>query len=203
MDHRVIAISREYGSGGREIGEKVARKLSVSFYDKVLLQLAAERSGLTPEFMERSEERASSSFLFSLATATHAASSFFYQYNAPASDQAFFAQASVIRDIADREDCVIIGRSADHILREYPRCVKVFLYAPLEKRIQRAVEEYDVPQKEAADRIAKVDKGRANYYRHYSGETWGDTRTHDLCINTAMSGIDGAVDLICKMAEGI
>jgi len=200
MNHLVIAISREYGSGGRKIGERVAGTLGISYYDKVLLQLAAERSGLSPEFLEKSEEEASGSFLYHLSTAALGAN-FFYQYNMTVGDQAFLAQTAVIRELAQKESCVIVGRCAEDILRDHPRCLKVFLYAPIEQRIERLVGEYKIPESEAKDRIHRIDKGRANYYRYYTGEHWGEVRAHDLCINTAASGLDGAAELIVSMAK--
>lgn len=202
MEHLVIAISREYGSGGRRIGETVAKKLGISCYDKVLLQLTAQRSGLAPEFLEKSEEEASGSFLYHLSTAALGAN-FFYQYDAAIGDKAFFAQTAVIRELAEQESCVIIGRCGENILRERPRCLKVFLYAPEEARTRRLVAEYGITEKEARERIHRIDKGRANYYRYYTGEHWGRPHVHDLCINTATAGIDGAVDVIASMAARI
>jgi len=202
MKHLVIAISREYGSGGRRIGEAVSKKLGISYYDKVLLQLAAERSGLAPEFLEKSEEEASGSFLYHLSTAT-LGTNFFYQYDMGVGDKAFFAQTAIIQELADKESCVIIGRCGENILRERERCLKVFLYAPEEARIESLITEYSITEKEAHERIHRIDKGRSNYYRYYTGEHWGRPHAHDLCINTASAGIDGAVDLIVSMAKGM
>ena len=202
MKHLVIAISREYGSGGRKIGEQVAEKLGISYYDKVLLQLAAERSGLAPEFLEKSEEEAKGSFLYHLSTAA-LGTNFFYQYDAQVGDKAFFAQTAVIRELADQESCVIIGRCAENILRARPRCLKVFLYAPEVARIERLMGEYQITEKEAKERIHRIDKGRANYYRYYTGEHWGQIHGHDLCINTATAGLDGVAELIVSMAKGM
>ena len=203
MEYLTIAISREFGSGGKFIGEQVAEKLGISFYDKVLLQLAAERSGLSPEFLEKSEEQVVGSFLFSLSTAAHAASNFFYQYNVSMSDKAFFAQAAVIRELAEKESCVIVGRCAEHVLRDHKKCLKVFLFAPLDFRVKEVARDYNMTEHEAKERILRVDKGRSNYYRHYTGEAWGDVRGHDLCINTAAVGLDGAVSTILAMARAM
>jgi len=203
MGHLVIAISREFGSNGREIGELVAKRLGISYYDKVLLQLAAERSGLSPEFMERNEEQASSSFLFNLSTAAHSASNFFYQYDVPLGDKAFFAQAEVMRELAEREACVIVGRCADYVLRNHDRCLKIFLRAPLDHRVEQVARILDLTPDEAKARTLRMDKGRANYYRHYTGEPWGTAHNYDLTVNTALSGTRGAVDVICTMARAI
>ncbi|MCL2567988.1 MAG: cytidylate kinase-like family protein [Oscillospiraceae bacterium] len=202
MTHLVITISRQYGSGGREIGASVAERLSISCYDKTLLQLAAEQSGLSPEFIEKTEEQAASSFLFNLSAATVTGSgNFFYQYNVPVSDQAFFAQTSVIRGLAASESCVIVGRCANYILGTQARCLKVFLHAPLEARIARIAQSQGLSEKEAKDHIHRVDKGRANYYRHYTGGTWGETEAYDLCINTQTASPKGATAAILAMAE--
>ena len=203
MEHRIITISRQYGSGGRKVGEEIARKLGVSFYDKVLLQLAAEQSGLSPEFLEKSEEQVTSSFLFNLSSASVTSGGFFYQYDIPLGDKAFFAQTSVIKELATREDCVIVGRCADYVLSNHSRCLKVFLHAPLNWRVKWVAAEYNLPEKEAKDRIHRTDKGRANYYRHYTGGTWGDASAYDLCLNTAAAGIEGAVEAIVAMAKTI
>ena len=201
MNRMIIAISREFGSGGHVIGEAVAKRLSIAFYDKILLQLAAEKSGMCPKFIEQSEQKASSSFLFNLATAAHASSNFFYQHDLPVGDRAFFAQAEVVREIAAKESAVIIGRGADHVLRDNPDCLRIFLWAPLDFRLSRIMEIEGLPEREARAKIAKTDKARANYYRHYTGQTWGDVRTHDLCINVARGGIEGTVDLIYQLAK--
>jgi len=201
MKSIVIAISREFGSGGRLVGEKLAQSLGISYYDKLLLQMAAEKSGLSPEFIERTEEQASSSFLFNLNAASQTSASFFYQYNVPVNDKAFFAQAAVIKELADRESCVIVGRCADHILHNRKNCLKVFIYASRATRLSRLIQEYGIPEADAKDKLGKMDKGRANYYRHYTGENWGEVRAHDLSVNTDVSGIDGAVNVIRTMIE--
>ena len=203
MEHLIITISREFGSGGKFIGEQVAKKLGIPFYDKILLQLAAERSGLSSEFLEKNEEQVAGSFLFNLSTAAHAASNFFYQYNVSMSDKAFFAQASVIRELSEKESSVIVGRCAEHVLRAHKKCLKVFLYAPLDWRIGEVARDYNMSESDAKDRILRVDKGRSNYYRHYTGEVWGDVKNHDLCINTAVSGLEGAVDTVFTMARAM
>ena len=191
MQAFVITISRQYGSGGRAIGEAVANRLGISYYDKVLLQLAAERSGLSPEFMESTEERPTPSLLFNLSATTVTGSSFFYQYDIPVGDKAHFAQTAVIRELAAKESCVIVGRCADYVLTgHHDRCLRVFLHAPLETRIAQVAARRGLSEKEAKDRIHRIDKGRSNYYRHYTGTTWGDTSSYDLALNTAATGVE-------------
>jgi len=201
MNNRVITISRQFGSGGRLIGQKLAEEMDMGYYDKVLLALSAEKSGLSPDFIDRLEEQASSSFLFNLSTAGQASSNFFYQYDVPLNDKAFFAQAAVIKELAEKESCVIVGRCADHILRDRSNCLKVFIFAAKETRMKRLIDEYGMSEKEAKTKLEKLDKGRANYYKHYTGESWGQVENHDLCINTDVSGIEGAVTLIKAMMK--
>lgn len=201
MSSLIITISREYGSGGGLIGEKLAEALGISCYDKLLLQLAAAKSGLSPEFVERSEEQVTSSFLYNLSMISQSTTNFFYGYDVPLGDKVFFAQTAVIKELAERESCVIVGRCSDYILRSRENCLKVFIYAPKEDRVVRLMERYGVSEKEAKDKIHKFDRARANYYKNYTGEPWGSVKAHDLCINTAISGIEGAVKIIRSMVD--
>jgi len=201
MKNLVVAISRQFGSGGRLVGKKLAEEMGINYYDKVLLALSSEKSGLSPDFIDRLEEQASSSFLFNLSTSAQATPNFFYRYDVPVNDKAFFAQAAVIKELADKESCVIVGRCSDYILRQNKNCLKVFIYANREMRLQRLINEYGMNMNEAKDKLTKMDKGRANYYKHYTGEEWGDVQSFDMSINTDTAGIDGAVKVIRTMAE--
>lgn len=198
MSNLIITISREFACGGRIIGEKLAAALGIAFYDKTIIEMAAEKSGLSAEFIEQSEEKASNSFLFNLATTAHSSSSFVLQYDTPVNDKAFFAQASVIRELADRDSCVIVGRCADHILREQSNLVKLFIHGNMEDRIKNAIN-YGAPEHGVADRVKKFDKSRANYYKYYTGEPWGAVKNYDLAINSSFTGTDGAVAVIMTM----
>lgn len=200
MDKLIVTIGREFGSGGRQIGEQLAEELGINYYDKVILALASEKSGLSQEYIDRMEEQASSSFLFNLSMNAINTPDFFYQYDIPASDRAFFAQTAAIKELASKESCVIVGRCADYILRENNNCLKVFIRASKEERLKRLVDEYGIVEKEAKERLEKMDKGRANYYKHYTGERWGQADLYDLIINSDVSGIGGAVKIIKTMA---
>jgi len=202
MSNLVITISREFGSGGRLVGEKLAKELDIAYYDRSIIQMAAEKSGLSPHFIEKSEERISNSFLFNLASTTYTSFRTFTQYDTPVNDKTFFAQSSVIREIAEYESCVIVGRCADYILREHDNLVRVFIRSTPEARVKRAVEEYGMESGEAASKIKKIDKGRANYYKFYTGESWGDIKIFDLIINTAFTGVDGAVSTVLAAING-
>lgn len=194
----VISISREFGSGGRIIGKKLATKLGVPCFDRTIIQKTAEKSGLSPDFIARAEERARSRFHWTIAPLGMGSPAFATQ-NIPVSHQAFFAQAEVIRELADQGPCVIVGRCSDYVLDDRPDCVKVFIHADLESRVERSVHEYGIPEDNAATYIHQMDRGRANYYNYYTGHNWGDMRLYDLTINSTTTGIDGAVDLIVDM----
>ncbi len=208
MEKFVVTISREFGSGGAIIGEKLALKLGVPLYNRNIIEMAAEQSGLSPDFIDKAEERASNSFLYNLSSYLYSGSgsdldrtAFTTQYEMPVNDKAFFSQASVITDLAQKGNCVIVGRCSDYLLRDNPDCIKVFIYANVEDRRKMLINAYDVPPEEAERRLAKLDKGRAYYYKHYTGENWGQIRDHDLILNSSVTGLDGAVDVIIQFMK--
>lgn len=203
MDKIIITISREYASGGRLVGEKLAERLGITFYDRKLIELAAEKSGLSPTFIEKSEEQATPSFLYNLAASAHSSAGYLWEYHTPVSDKAFFAQSAVIRELAERESCVILGRCAGYILREEPGCINVFLHGSLDDRLERAVNVYGMESKGLADKLVKIDRGRTNYHRYHTGENWYDVRAYDLVIDTSASGIDGAAECIAALAGSL
>lgn len=186
----VITVSREYGSGGRIVAQKVAQKLMIPFYDKEIIEQVAKETGFAENFVRDSEERPGNSFLYSLCFSTQTLS--------PA-DQVFIAQAGVVRKLAQEGGCVIVGRCADFILRQRAHLLKVFVHAPMEERIKRAQEEYGQQEKHLESYIAKQDKRRASYYDYFTNVRWGGSQTHDLCVSTSL-GINTAVDLVCTAA---
>jgi cytidylate kinase len=196
----VISISREFGSGGRLIGKRLAAKLDIPCYDRTLIQKTAEKSGLSPDFIARAEERARSRFHLTIAPIGIGLPSYAHQ-GVPVSHQAFFAQADVIRELADQGSCVIVGRCSDYVLGERPECLKVFIHADMKSRVERCVSEYHIPTPRMEERIVQMDRGRANYYNYYTGHTWGDMRRYDLTVNSTTSGIDGAVELIAQLLQ--
>ena len=194
-----ITISREYGSGGRQIGENLARGLGINFYDKEILPMVAEKSGLSAGFVEKSDENIPGSFLFNLKYSTYASMDAVTYYDTPITDKVFLAQSSVIKDLAANESCIIVGRCADYVLREKPGLVRIFIRAEMEDRIARAVESYSMTSDKAEYKIKKIDKGRSNYYKYYTSHKWGDMSYFDLVINTSFTDIDGAVAIITTM----
>ena len=158
MHSLVITIGRQYGSGGRLIGEAVANKLGIPFYNRNMIDMIAEKSGLARE-------------------------------------------SEIIKDIAKKGSCVIVGRCADYILRERKNCLKVFVYGDKKDRMERIVQQYGVEQAKAAKTLDNTDNGRAKYYNHYTEMTWGDCRHYHLCIDSSRFGIEGAADVIVQAAK--
>lgn len=200
MSNYVISISREFGSGGRLIGKQLAARLGIPCYDRTLILKTAEKSGLSPDFIARAEERARSRFHMSIAPIGIGAPTM-SSHGIPVSHQAFFAQSDVIRELADQGPCVIVGRCSDYVLVDRDNFLKVFIHADLASRVRRCVEEYHIPQDDMERRVVQMDRGRANYYNYYTGHNWGEMRRYDLTINSATVGVEGAVDLIADMVR--
>ena len=196
MDNLIITISREFGSGGRLIGERLARQLGIQFYDKDIIRMTSEKSGLSPEFIENNEERVNRSYLFNIATAAYPDFKFVPQYDIPMNDKTFIAQTTVIKELAEASSCVIVGRCADYILRNQKHLLRVFVRSEPEDRIRRIAKDYELASEAAESKIKKNDKNRANFYKHYSGNNWGSMKNYDLMINTSFVGVDGAVEII-------
>jgi len=189
MEHTVITVGREYGSGGRLIAQSLARELGFSFYDKELIGLAAQESGLSPEFIEEAEQKKTSSFLYNLS---------FSSQNLPINDQVFIAQSNVIRRVAGEGSCVIVGRCADYVLRDHPGVIRIFIHAPIEDRLRRAAVEYHVPADNMKVIVQKTDKNRASYYNHFTGGMWGNCQNYDLAINSSL-GLNRVTELLARL----
>lgn len=195
MKRIIVAISRQYGSGGASVAKLLGRELGIPVYERQLIEMAAEKAGLSPGYIDSLEETSSRSFLFNLVS-THSPGSIVPQYDIPVSFSAYAAQAAVIRELAGRGSCIIVGRCAGYILRDDPDCVKIFLRADDDARVTRVMERYGLGRKDAEKRLKKMDKGRSNYYRSFTGEEWGDVYAHDLCLNTSFTGVEGAADTL-------
>ncbi len=199
----IITIGRQFGSGGHQIGTELAKEFGIPCYDKELLEKAAKDSGLSKELFESQDEKPTGSFLFSLVMDTYSSSRFpsgLYS-DMPLNQKIFLAQFEAIKKIADQGPCVMIGRCADYALEYNERCLSVFIHAPLETRIKRISQLFDISVSKAKDRIIKTDKSRASYYNYYTSKKWGDMESYNLSIDTGMYGINGAVDLIKKAVE--
>ena len=196
----IITIGREYGSGGREIGKALADKLGISFYDKQIISLAAERSGLSPEFITHNEQRVRSGFMQNLAASAAYQSGFFSSQYLPLSETIFISQAQVIRDIAAKERAVIVGRCADYILAGRKNTVNIFIHAPLADRVRRIMALYQLSEADAMKAISTSDKERGNHYFRYTDKKWGKAQNYDLSVNSSLLGIDGTVEMLADIA---
>ena len=191
---RIITISRQYGSGGREIGKKLAEKLCIPFYDSQLIKLAADKSGFSEKYFEDPEKNADNSFLYAIARGMQ------YQYRTATpwsfEETVYETQSEVILSIASKGPAVIIGRCADYILRNNPDLFKVFVHADDEFRAERAMRIDGVKPDEVKNTLKVKDKRRANYYNYHSDTKWGDAMNYHLSIDSGAVGIERSVDLI-------
>lgn len=185
-DNFVITISRQYGSGGHAVGEQVAKKLGISFYDSNLIDITAQESGFTPEYVKTHEQKLTNSLLYKLYKQNYA----YVNEVIPPQDMLFMVQTRVIRDIAARESCVIVGRCADYILKGHPNCFNVFVHANDAFRMSRVITEYGADPEDAEREMEKKDKERMNYNKHYTGREWADIKDYDLSIESSLFGID-------------
>lgn len=198
----IITIGRQYGSAGREIGQKLAKELGIKCYDKELLAVAAKESGLCHELFESHDEKPTNSFLYSLVMDTYSMgySSSGYM-DMPINHKVFLAQFDAIKKLADQESCVIVGRCADYALEDYPNAFSVFIHASMQDRIKRIKRIYELTDDKAKDVIIKNDKKRASYYNYYSSKKWGDAKSYDLSVDSGILGIEGTVKLIEQFVE--
>lgn len=198
----IITIGRQFGSGGRMIGQKLAAKLNIPFYDKELITLAAQKTGLSPEVFEQADEKAASGFLYSSLLGTYPLGlQLGYNYNMPINDKLFLAQSSIIKEAAAAGSCVIIGRCANYVLKDDPNCVSLFIHAPIKVRINRALEEYQMPAARIEETIEKIDKRRAAYYNYYADTRWGKIDTYQFSMDSSVLGIEGTADLIAALVD--
>lgn len=205
MAYDIYTIGREFGSNGLAVGEALAKKLGINFYDKELLQEAAKKSGFCEEILENHDEKPTNSFLYSLvmdtySTAGYATAPFL---DMPLNHKVFLAQFDAIKSLAEQESCVIVGRCADYALADKPNVVNVFIRADLEDRIKNVSKRLDISNNKAKDLCHKKDKQRSSYYNYYTSKKWGDSRSYDLCINLSKISIDNAVDMIISYKKNM
>ncbi len=195
----VITIGRQYGSGGREIGKKLSELLGIGYYDDELIALVAKNSGMSSEALSDVDEKATNSLLYTLAMGgTLFGGNAALAYEMPINDKLYIAQSDVIKDLAKREACVIIGRCADYVLKDCDNVLNLFIYADLEKRTARVAQRRQITEAKAKDIIIKTDKQRANYYNYYTSRKWGRIENYDLCIDSGKLGVDKAAQLIAN-----
>ncbi len=197
MDGKIIVtIGRQSGSGGRRIGIALAEALGVQCYDKELIAVAAKKSGLAEEILETHDEVPTKSFLYSLVMDTYSLGYHAGHVDMPMEQKVFLAQYNAIRDIAEHESCVFVGRCADYALEGNPDVVTVFITGEEEDKISHVEETYEFSRSKAKDYIQKTDKRRSNYYNYYSNKRWGEASSYDLCLNRSKLGFEGTVEAI-------
>ena len=192
MEKRIITISREFGSGGRFIGEEVAKKLGIAYYDKSIINEIAEKSGLSPEYIKENAELSPKKGLFAYAFAGRDIT------GKSVEDMVYEAQRKVILDIAEKESCVIIGRNADYILKDREDVLNVFIHGNMPEKIQRIGQLYHVGEKEAAKMLADTDKRRMTNYNFYTDQKWGKAGNYTLCLNSSQLGYDRCEKIIME-----
>lgn len=197
---KIITIGRELGSGGRTIGKQVAERLGIPYYDRELIDESAKRSGLAVQAVEENDQTLTRSFLYDLAMGT----SYGYLNTAgvplDVNTQVFLAQREAILKFAE-EPCVLVGRCADYILKGSAHLLRVFIYADMDARVKRAVEEYGMNPDRARKEILQSDRRRARHYEEFTDGVWGARANYDLMINSSKLGISRAVELICAAAK--
>ncbi len=200
MSYSIITVNREFESAGNEIAQAVAARLGINYYDKFLITAAAEHSGLEEGRVAASDERLESRFEYSQAEAA------FYFTSAkaplPTGAQVAEVQFNLIRDIAEQGPCVIVGRCANHVLRERDDVLDIFVHAGVEYRLQRAISKLGLSEKKAARVLRYTDRARRAYYRNYTGCDWNDPDLYDLVLNSDRLGVDSCVDIICDLYRG-
>lgn len=198
----IITISRQYGSGGRIIGKKLADKLGIPFYDNELITRAAKESGFSEAAFVNAENKATHSLLYSIAMGMNAYGSQEMGYSQLSlDDQIYLAQSNVIHKVAEEGPCVIVGRCADYVLKDKPGVVNIFIWADMDFRIKKVMESDGLTESKAADRIQKIDRGRANYYNYHSSEKWGRVENYHLSIRSDFAGMDRCADCIKSYIE--
>ena len=203
MSKRIITISRQYGSGGRQIGRQLAQELGIPFYDKEIIDLAAKESGLAADFIRGQEQQLTQSFLFSIVAGFQSGVNTYAPNLLSLSDQVYLAEAKAIRSLADQGSCVIVGRCADRVLEKNYDLLRVYVCAPLELRCKRAVEEYGQKQEGIQRVVQTTDKQRARYCQHYCDLAWEDADNYDLCVNSGLLTLDQCVALIRGAYESL
>lgn len=197
MDHYVITIARGYGSGGKTMGKMLAEELGIHFYDRELLRLASDESGINEELFGRADEQLKQSLLFKVARKEYRG-----QLIPPdredfvSNNNLFNYQAKVIKEIAEQESCVIVGRCADYILKDMDRVVKIFIHASVNDCVARLEGMFSLPLKELEKKVLVTDKRRAEYYKYYTSRDWEDAKNYDLCLNSQQLGFDKCVQIV-------
>lgn len=197
MDNVVITIARGYGSGGKTIGKMLAAELGIDYYDRELLKMASDESGINEYLFNKADEKLKSTLLFKIARKVYSG-----ELISPDSDDfvsndnLFNYQAKVIKELAENESCVIVGRCADFVLKDYKHVIKIFVHAPFESCVNTVIDMFGITRKEAEKKILTTDKHRSEYYKYYTGRDWDNAGNYDLCLNTDDLSYEKCVEII-------
>lgn len=191
----IITISRQYGSQGREVGQELANRLGIPYYDRDLITLAAKESGFSEDLFDQLDRRATNSFLYSLTMFGSAGIN-----GLSLTDQLYVTQRNIIRDLAAKGSCVFVGRCADYILRKEPEIYNFFIKAPMERRLEHAKDDPKVPEA-TKETLEKLDKQRSAYYNFYTGQIWGNAANYDMCLDSGVLGVSKVVDMILEYID--
>ncbi len=191
--HTIITISRQYGSGGRYVGKLVADKLGIKLYDKEFIAKVAEETGFSKEYIENNEQKRENLDILNKG----------YYSGLSNADELFIKESELIKEVASKESCIIIGRCADFILRDRDDVINIFIYSDMKDRVNRATKYYDLDKDKAEKEIKKIDKLRANHYKYYTDKDWKDNANYDICINSDTFGVEKSAELICDMVENV
>ncbi len=198
----ILTIGRQFGSGGREVGKKLATELGIGYYDKELMAIAARESGLAEDFFAKADEQTSNRMAYALNTGyTYMGGGYMPYANILSNDGLFKIQSDAIRNLADTESCVIVGRCADYILRDDPALISLFIHDTRESRIRRVMVGENVSEEVAKEQMVKTDKSRAAYYNYYTNKTWGASASYHFSINLSLLGVDESVAFIKDLVE--
>ena len=199
----VITIARQYGSGGREIGERIAKELEIPLIDKELIKDAAAKGELSEDVIKSADESAANSLLYTLAMGSNVlGTTIHFGYKMPLNDKLFILQSDAIKEHAAKGSCVIIGRCADYVLREDPSLFRIFIYGDLDHRKERVKERHpEIKPAQIIDVINKTDKRRASYYNFYTGNKWGKFDNYDMAINSSTFGVEETAKIVAAAVK--
>ncbi|MBR6727326.1 MAG: cytidylate kinase-like family protein [Clostridia bacterium] len=200
-DKLAITIGRQFGSGGREIGTRVGELLGIKVYDKELLTMAAEKKGINPDYLRRVDEKAANSLLYTLAMGGSLYGARHLGVDVPINDQLFIAQTEIIKEVAEADSAIFIGRCADYILRNHPHRLSFFIYSDFEARVHRIAKRHEISNKEAEALINKTDKKRINYYNFYTGKKWGKFENYHMSLDSSLLGVEGTAQMIAQLIK--
>ncbi len=197
----IITIGRQFGSGGHEIGELLAKKLGIPFYDRNLVKMAAEELHITEEQAELEDEKKLMSIVSNYNLAMGGYNDFMAnaEFYAPVGRDLYAVQSAIIKKLAQKGSCVIVGRCADYVLKDYPGCINVFICASKEDRKNRVMDKYHLSERKAAEKVKKIDRERKYYYETYSGKEWGSIQSHQILMNSSLLGKEKIVEYLAAL----